>query len=651
METKPKAAEPKGTKDVAGSLLPIRFACEGMLVNEGTQMSLTFLKLLTILLPIGFLVLVDVSRHGLFYDQLHTVPGFIATSLIFVAGVTMFSLTVFGIIERLRNQLLEQNKMLSTTNRIADATAQNLELPQLLETALDQVLATMAMPAGVICTFDQENEELSAACHRGLSEALIQRVRRAKLSEDPIGAQVVRTGEPVVMERLFENPAVGELARREGIRSALSVPLRAQGEVTGVLAIVTPEERHFSPEEVELLTSLGSQLGMAIRNSILYEKAYRTNAELLTLLAVGNATTSSLLLSELLSRALDAVLEVTDVQSAEVWLVEGQEVVLSMHRGASFEAFLEKNRLRLGEGFPGMVVQSGSPLISHSLSEEPWFLREAVKKAGFQTFGAWPLARQGRVIGVLAVASTLPEALTKASERRLLDGIREQLAIAIENALLSRQMQDAATLEERERIAREMHDGLAQVLGYINTQILVVRKLVLDDSTKGAVEKLGEMQQSVQELYAEVREGILGLRSSRGERGGLVEGLEEYLDRYRSMAGFDVDLSVQAPADQLRLPSASETQLVRIIQEALSNIRKHANASKAVISINRTPDGLKVEVSDNGSGFDPGARSSTGWPRFGLQTMRERAEAVGGHLTIESAAGKGTKVVVKLPTS
>jgi signal transduction histidine kinase len=115
------------------------------------------------------------------------------------------------------------------------------------------------------------------------------------------------------------------------------------------------------------------------------------------------------------------------------------------------------------------------------------------------------------------------------------------------------------------------------------------------------------------------------------------------------MAGVAVGLKATAEVEALKLPAAVEIQLMRIIQEALSNIRKHARATNAIVSFGRTADGLTIEVSDNGQGFDPERLVRTGWPRFGLQTMRERAQAIGGKCDIVSSPGHGTIVTVQVP--
>ncbi|MBI2887598.1 MAG: GAF domain-containing protein [Chloroflexi bacterium] len=411
-------------------------------------MNLTLLIVLTAACAASFLIIIDLLRHRVFFGVLHTTPGFIATYVATAAGVAVFSWAVFGLIKRLEGQLLEQNRRLAALNRVALLSAQHMQLQQLLKVALDCILETEGVASGVICTLGLEHEDLSGVYHRGFSEALVQRIRTAKLAADPVGEHGLPTSQPVVMERLFEDPGVGEAARDEGIHSGLGLLLFAQGEVIGLLVIASREQRRFHPAEVELLASMSTQLGLAIRNSVLYENALRISKEMATLRTVGTATPSSLRLNARLERGIDVALEVMGVEEAEVWLVVGQEVVMQMHRGPFASAFMERTRFKLGEGFPGIVAQTGRPLIAHHLSEERWFLRQQVKKAGYNTFGAWPLIHEGKVLGVLGLASRSPEALTRPSELRLLDGVIEHLAVAIATALLYRQMRDTADMED-----------------------------------------------------------------------------------------------------------------------------------------------------------------------------------------------------------
>ena len=613
-------------------------------------MNLRGLRWLAIILPVLFLVLLEWLRHEVFFEELHDFPGVLLLLAFAALGVGAFSFAIFGTIERLEARVLDQNRHLSALNRIAAASAENLELGELCSVALDNVLAVMGIEAGAVCLLDVGSNELVAACSQGLSGELTQRIQRQKLETAPVGAEVVHTGRPVVREDLLQSPNVSEAARREGFRSSISVPLKSEGEVSGVLALVSKRPRRFSPDEIDLLTSIGGQLGLAVRNAMLYTRSQQRNRELAALLAVSEAATSSLELDQVLDEALDAVLAVTTAEAAEIWLMEDSgELALHRHRGAAPEAFYERTRFEVGEGLPGLAAQTGSPVVVHELGADARFLRQQVKDLGFQTFCALPLRHGDQTVGVLAVAARPSEALSSAAEHRLLEGIGEQLAIAVENAQLHQRVLDVAVLEERERIARELHDGLAQVLGYINTETLAVKKLIASGRPADAERELSAMEAAAKQVYADVREAILGLRASSAQPGQLIPSLRDYLSYYSEMAGVPVSLSAAGEVEALRLPATIEIQLMRVIQEALSNVRKHAHATKATVSFQRTADGLTIEVSDDGQGFDPERLVRTGWPRFGLQTMRERAQAIGGECDIISSPGHGTRVILQVP--
>ncbi|MBI2936427.1 MAG: sensor histidine kinase [Chloroflexi bacterium] len=270
-------------------------------------------------------------------------------------------------------------------------------------------------------------------------------------------------------------------------------------------------------------------------------------------------------------------------------------------------------------------------------------------KAGFQTFCAIPLLYQNELSGVLTVAAMSQELFQQPRDLRLLEGIGERLAVAIENARLHQQVQELAILQERERIAREMHDGMAQLLGYINTQTIAVRKFLSEGALEEARTALANMEEVARDLYADVREGILGLRTSSSRTNGLLPVLREYAEHYTQMCGIAVAIHSSDEGGDLRLPAASEIQLTRIIQEALTNVRKHSKASTAEVTMEQRNGELTVTIADNGQGFDPAHLPLKGWPRFGLQTMRERAEAIGGTLAVHSAPGAGATIEVHIP--
>ncbi len=371
--------------------------------------------------------------------------------------------------------------------------------------------------------------------------------------------------------------------------------------------------------------------------------------ELEAVLTVGRAASSSLELGELLDAAMDAILEVTKNDAAEVWLrTTPGELVLARHRGADAPAFAERARLRDGEGLPGLTAETAAPVVVHDLPDESPLVRSQVRRLGFSTYCGLPLRHRGEIVGVLGVASKAREKLWGERELRLLAGIGEGVALAIANARLHERVLDGAVLEERIRIARELHDGLAQVLGYINTQTLAVKRLLITGHADEARTQLDSMESAARDVYGDVREAILGLRTSL-PRQGLVPALRRYLEEYAPMASVLLRLDADEQVEALDLQPAVEIQLVRIVQEALANVRKHAHATHATVRLAFDRGLLAIAVADDGQGFDLDLGARTGWPRFGLQTMRERAQAVGGRFEVDSAPGTGTRVTVTLP--
>ncbi|WP_217915167.1 GAF domain-containing sensor histidine kinase [Miltoncostaea marina] len=364
--------------------------------------------------------------------------------------------------------------------------------------------------------------------------------------------------------------------------------------------------------------------GRIVRQNVELERA---NRELAALLAVGRAASSSLELEAVVEAALDAARSVAGADAAEVWLAAGAgELELVGVRGA-------------GPGRRGeRIADDGAGARAQRMAE-----------GGLPSSSLVPLTHRGERLGALVVAAQAAGRLRAEHEIRLLEGIAERVAPAIAIARLHEGAIDAAVVDERLRLARELHDGLAQVLGYINTQTLAVRKLLSSGRPDEAQEELAAMQAAARDVYADIREAILGLRVAL-PRDGFIPGIGRYVEGYGAMAGAEVRLETHGDLDGLALAPSAEIQVVRIIQEALANIRKHAGAAHARVRMRLEDGTLVVEVSDDGRGFDPGATPASGWPRFGLQTMRERAVAVGGTFDVASRPGAGTTVRVSVPT-
>jgi signal transduction histidine kinase len=231
-----------------------------------------------------------------------------------------------------------------------------------------------------------------------------------------------------------------------------------------------------------------------------------------------------------------------------------------------------------------------------------------------------------------------------ADELAGLSRLASQAVIAIEHALMAERLQSLAVTEERGRIAREMHDGLAQILGFLSLEMQTLEALARQGNQPALMSELGAARERIKEAQADVRDNILSLRTTLGDSAGLVSALDQYLQEFSVQANIPVRLVNDLPGEPHLAPLA-ETQLVRIIQEALANVRKHAHAQQVEVHLARSDGHLDLTVADDGVGM----QRTPDRHHFGLQTMQERAASVGGTLLIDSEPGSGTRVLARLP--
>jgi two-component system nitrate/nitrite sensor histidine kinase NarX len=245
---------------------------------------------------------------------------------------------------------------------------------------------------------------------------------------------------------------------------------------------------------------------------------------------------------------------------------------------------------------------------------------------------------------------TLGTAHTEASfpeDLQLLTALGQQIGVAVEKAHLQHQLERAAALEERQRIAAEMHDGLAQTLSYMGLATDRAA-ILLEEGQTGQVARLfHQLRDAISQATLEVRRSIASLQEKPAPRESLQNAIQ------RTVAGLTPDT---APAitiiDELPqpviLPAAKLEQIVRVVQEALANARRHAAAQRLAVRLEGSLTGVTITVQDDGCGFDPQAPPGSG-EHFGLSIMRARAARIGGDLTIQSERGAGTRVSLTLP--
>ena len=375
------------------------------------------------------------------------------------------------------------------------------------------------------------------------------------------------------------------------------------------------------------------------------------NQELLALHDAGLAIAGELDLETVLQRVVDRARVLMDARYGTLsYLREEGGIAAFLTSGITADERARIGPLPVGHGLLGVVLSEGEHLRLSDLTRDPRSVGFPPHHPPMHSLLAVPIQSQGRVLGNLYLTEKKTAPTFTAADEETLERLATLAALAIANARLHRQVRALAVIEERTRIAREMHDSVAQVLGYVNTKAQAAQTLLQDGQSDRAAVQIRQLAEAARVAYADVREEILGLRTSLGQEQGFLSALRTYLERWQDQSGIAVDLTV--PDDTARWPHPSpsgEVQLLRIIQEALANIRKHAEARQATIRLLQDEGYVEAIVEDDGSGFAPEDLGRAAFPRFGLTTMRERAEAAGGTFAVASAPGAGTRVTVRIP--
>ncbi|HMQ54263.1 MAG TPA: PAS domain S-box protein, partial [Anaerolineae bacterium] len=306
---------------------------------------------------------------------------------------------------------------------------------------------------------------------------------------------------------------------------------------------------------------------------------------------------------------------------------------------------------RLYESFPASL------LAGHS--QDPLFFRPSLELLGAGSTLLAPLVVREQTLGFITLVRAGSRPTFDHTDLTLIEEVAYRTAIALDNAYLY-EAERAARLEaeaaqkslallaetrERNRLAQELHDTVAQALGYLNLKIAMTQSLLASNQPEAVKANLQELKQVIGETYTDVREEIFYLRSKALSDLGFMELLERYIDKYRRFYKLEVELVQEADPALFEFQPETTSQLIRTIQEALINIRKHARVNTATIRLAEDKGAIRISIEDEGQGFDlvqsQGQNSS-----FGLLIMRERVESVGGSLKIETSPGQGTRVIV-----
>ena len=400
-------------------------------------------------------------------------------------------------------------------------------------------------------------------------------------------------------------------------------------------------------DEVEELAKQFNLMASRLQTS--YENlegqvANRTR-ELATLNRLAAVVSQSLNLAEVIGNALDESMEITGMTAGQAFILERetQELLLIAYRGISDRLAFFTQRLPLGKTTAGLAAQEGRPVFRRVVDYPKGKLRDLVWHEGIQLVISIPLLSKGETLGAIDLGAHALH-LIGADELALLAAIGHQIGVAVENAQLYEQAQQLATVQERNRLARDLHDSVMQSLYGMSMYSEAAVRQLESGQTSMTASHLREIQRTAQDALREMRLLIFELRPSVLKQEGLTVALRSRLESVEERVGIETTIELDP---DIHLSPEAEQQLYRVAQEALNNALKHARANHIAVHLLKENQMITLEISDDGTGFDPSVVHERGG--FGFQGMRERIIRLGGKLAIQSAPGKGTKIRVEVP--
>ena len=372
------------------------------------------------------------------------------------------------------------------------------------------------------------------------------------------------------------------------------------------------------------------------------------NRELSILYSVTAFLSEPAPLDDLCSGFLEQIKSALGADAGAVRLYEPttQKLHLMTSDGLSEEFIAREAELNCGECLCGEVVQSGLPAAFDTAHPPPGMKLRTCIREGFGTATAFGIVYDRQQLGVFNIYFRRPQAISD-QEMRLLDTLGHHLGVAIENQRLKSREKELAISEERNLLAQELHDSIAQGLAFLNIQVQLLQDSLKKNRLEEAMQTAGQLREGVQESYDDVRELLVHFRT-RMDQADLDAAINAALEKFEGQTGIETEFDRIGSAPPLQ--PTDEIQIMHIVQESLSNIRKHAAANRVRVTVSRARGNLEIVVEDNGQGFDPESEPKLLSDRHvGLKIMRERAHRIGGEWNIASKPGEGTRVVFKLP--
>jgi signal transduction histidine kinase len=516
-----------------------------------------------------------------------------------------------------------------------------LSLDGVLERIVEAAARVTGASYAALGVIDSSGDALERFVTYGLTEQT-----ESEIGDPPHGRGIlgvlIKDARPLRLHDLTEDPrSVGFPPGHPPMHTFLGVPIVLRDVAYGNLYLTEKHGGDFTEEDEELVTLLAAQAAVAVENARLYESATAWSQQLESLNEVGAALVGELELDPLLDLVATRLRELIRARLVAIALPSGGTLRIAAADGEGVTELTAIKTLE-GDSKTARVLERGRSERVDSLLEDPEVDQDVARRLRATTGLYVPLRARERTIGVLIAHDKVGrDHRFSSSDLRLAEQFAVRASIAVD--LSRRVARDslrrvvAGQEVERRRLARELHDETGQAL----TSILLGLRALEGAHEDANVDDLREL---VVATLQDVRRLAVQLRPKALDDFGLVPALERLVQTFSDSSGIDVEL--EAGLGEERVPTDVETTLYRIVQEALTNIVKHADANKVSIVLVRREGWLTAVVEDDGRGFDLAAVTAD---NLGLEGIRERVELHEGRLTVETAPGSGTTLRVEVP--
>ncbi len=541
---------------------------------------------------------------------------------------------------RAEEVLQGQNAYLAALHETSLALMNRLEIDDLLETIVARAAQLLDTEHGYVYLVDPVRQVMQRKVGVGLfSRSMDFRMQRGQ----GLVGRVWESEAPLVVNDYPKWPhRVPVPGIRENIiRAVVGVPLKSERGVAGVIGVAhtIDSERIFGESEVELLRSFAQLASIAVDNANLFAQAEQRTHQIEALYQGDQELYRHLELNDVLQTLVNVAVDILKVDKSVllVWNEAKTHLVPRAARGFEQQT-LARMVIKAGQGLVGYAAEHATPVTVKDTVGDRRVDWNITYPEHIRSFMHVPIIVEGQVFGIFNVNYQEPHAFGD-EDVRLVTAIAQRAASAIENARLYQQAQQAATLEERQRLARELHDAVTQTL-FSASIIADVLTRLWKINPEEAQRRTQELRELTRGAMAEMRTLLLELRPIALMEASISDLIQQLAEATTGRARVPVHVSAVVECD---LPLDVKIAFYRIAQEALNNISKHANACQVEVQLRCEPRGAELCIHDDGIGFDMNRVLPD---NLGLSIMRERAAAIGAHLAIHSQPQLGTDVVV-----